>query len=149
MRLRYMLPLLMLSVPAAAVEIEFAAVLTDLDGTPYRFCAVMKPPVPDKIPECGEWVNHTLGLIGFGALSRPAEKPTDSLASQVEEARRAVLARKIYPGKNEKHIVDISGAEQTLIYDAIAIGKQQLSPVEKLLALELIDPVRVKAMLEK
>lgn len=146
MRLRYLLPLLLLSAPVAAVEIDFATVLKDLDDAPYRFCVA---PKPDKPTECGEWLSHTLGLIAFGALSRSPDKPADSLADQVKEAQRAVLARKVYPGKNEKHVVNISGSEQTLIFDAIAPGKQQLPKTEWLSALELIDPVRVKGMLEK
>jgi hypothetical protein len=144
MRLHYLLPFMLAPTVAAAVEVDFATVLRDLESEPYRFCVA-----PKSERECGEWVNHTLGLIVFGALTRPSEKPTDTLAAQAEEARRAVLARRIYPGKNEKHIVDLSGAEQTTIYDAVAAGKQQLSPVEKLSVLELIDPVRVRAMLEK
>lgn len=157
MRLRYVLPFLFLVTSAAAIEIDFATVLKDLDDAPYRFCSHVKPAVPDvpgqpgtgKPPECDEYTNHTIGLLAFGALSRPPEKPADSLSAQVEEARSAVLSRKVYPGKNEKHVVDISGSEQTLIFNAIASNKQQLPKIEWLSALELIDPVRVKAMLEK
>lgn len=146
MRLRYLLPFVMIATPAAAVEIDFATVLKDLDDAPYRFCIAAKP---DKPAECAEYVNHTIGFIAYLALNRAPEKPAEVVAAQVLEARRAVLARKVYPGKNEKHIVDLSASEVTLIFDAIAISKQGLPTVETLLALELIDPVRVKGMLEK
>lgn len=140
---------LLVSFSIHAAEIDFAIVPRDLDGVPYRTCVK-----PTSQTECGEWMQHSLGLIAFGALNRPpdpvaANAPPPTLAAQVEEARRAVLARKVYPGKNEKHVVDLSSAEITMVFDAIVAARQQLPVVEKITMLELIDPVRVKGMLEK
>lgn len=152
MRIFAIASLLALSVVSvAAAEIDFAVVPVDLDGVPYRTC--LKPPAAGQT-ECGEWLNHSIGLIAYGALNRPPDPvgpnaPPPTLAAQVEEARRAVLARKIYPGKNEKHMVDLSSAEITMVFDAIVAARQQLPVVEKITMLELIDPVRVKGMLEK
>lgn len=149
MRLRYLLPLLaLLTMPAGATEIDFSTILNDLDGNPYRFCVANKPEVPGKAPECAEYVNHTVGLLAYGALNS-SEDDQKTLAAQVASARRAVVARKVYPGKNEKHVVDLSSSEITLIFDSLVAAKLGIASVERLSVLELIDPLRVKNMLEK
>lgn len=149
---------LLWAAPVAAVEFDFATVLKDVDGVPYRLsCNVVKPAIPDfpgqpgsgKPAECADWSNHTLGLIVYSALNRVPDKLTDNLQAQVEEASRAILARKIYPGTNTTHVVDLSGPEIKLMFDAVVIGAQKLPPVEKVAVLEMIDPVRLKSMLEK
>lgn len=127
------------AVTASAVEIDFAAKLLDLDGKPYRDCAKLNRTDPNDV-KCEEWVEHTLGIIAYSALDRP--DPREQNVSVIEQARRAVLARKIYPGKAETHVVDLSAAEITLIVDQIA--KLQLRPVEVMRAIELLDPARLK-----
>lgn len=119
--------------PAGAVEIDFATKLVDLDGKPYRDC--VKPNVTKT--ECDEWIEHTLGLIAYSALDR-AEQGTNVL----EQAKRAVLARMVYPGKNTTHVVDVSAAEITLMVEQI--GKLGLRPVEVMRVIELLDPARLK-----
>lgn len=119
--------------PAFAVEIDFATVLVDLDGKPYRDC--LRPNITKT--ECDEWIEHTLGLIAYSALDRAEQG-----LSVIEQAKRAVLARMIYPGKNEKHVVDVSSSEITMMVEAI--GKVGLRPVEVMRAIELLDPARLK-----
>ncbi len=120
-------------VPAHAVEIDFATVLLDLDGKPYRDC--IKPNVTKT--ECDEWVGHSLGLIAYSALDKPEQG-----VSIIEQAKKAVLARMVYPGKHDPHVVDVSAAEITMMVEAI--GKLGLRPVEVMRAIELLDPARLK-----
>lgn len=129
---------------ARAVEIDFAAQLVDLENNTFRDCAKPNRTDPNNIT-CDEWVYHTLGLVAFGALDQPepcaqGKPPMECALSQ---ARRAVLARKIYPGKNEKHIVDLSTSEITLILENV--GRLTLrSSTEMLRVVEMLDPARLK-----
>lgn len=135
------LVLLLVTAPAFAVEIDFATKLVDLDGNQYKDCVKPKPnPIPGAVDGgCFEYLEHTLGLISMAALDRPEQNGSVSV---MEQARRAVLARKVYPGRGEKHLVDLSGPEVTLLVDQIA--KMNLRPVEFLRVLELVDPARLK-----
>lgn len=125
----------LVATPACATEIDFATKLVDLDGVVYKDCARLVGPQPNQV--CAEWVEHTLGLIAYSALDK-----VESSANFLEQARRAVLARKVYPGKEERHVVDLSASEITLIVDLIS--KLQIRPVELLKCVELLDPARLK-----
>lgn len=139
MRLRFVLPLLLASISSAsAIEVDFATKLLDLDGVPYRDCLKFNEAKTD----CVEWNVHTLGLIGFIALEKPAPNAGADTASLVKQAQRGILARKVYPGKNEIHKVDLSASEITLLGDEIA--KLGLRSVEFLRIMEIIDPARIK-----
>lgn len=131
--MRTLAALLLSTTLANAIEIDFATPLLDLDNKPYRDC--VKPNITKT--ECDEWVNHTLGLIAYSALDRPEQG-----TSVIEQAKRAVLARMVYPGKNEKHVVDVSAAEITQMVEAV--GKLGLRPVEVMRVIELLDPARLK-----
>lgn len=133
---------LIAAAPARAVEIDFATKLVDLDGNPYRECVKA---TLDK-SGCVEWLEHTLGIIAYGALDRPETCPQGQAPLQclLEQARRAALARKVYPGRDEKHVLDLSASEVTLIVDQIAKISPQMKPTETLQAVELLDPARLK-----
>lgn len=131
------------AMPAMAVEFDFATQLTDLDNNPFRDCAKANKTDPANVT-CDEWSYHTLGLIAASALNQPEQcqqvkLPLDCL---VAETKRGMLARKIYPGKSEKHLVDLSASEINLILEGI--GKIALLSVEKTRVVELLDPARLK-----
>lgn len=126
---------LFLSTAAHAVEIDFSQTLLDLDGKPYWDCAKWDRSTAE--PKCEDRIEHTLGLIAFSALDRPAEN-TNALAQTLEQARRGALARKVY--KAEK--VDLSSKEIDQIIDLV--GKLNLRPAEAFRVVELLDPARLK-----
>lgn len=126
---------IMLSGTSYATEIDFGTKILDLDGAPYKDCSK----IADNKKDCDEWTDHTLGIIAYSALDRPAEPNT----SMTDQARRGGLARKVYPGKREQHIVDLSSSEISLIIDQIA--KLGLRPVEAFRVIELLDPARLKS----
>lgn len=145
--LRYVFAILAIAYvsPARAAEIDFATKLIDLDGNQYKDCVKLKEDAggkPTSPPECSEWNYHTLGLVAFSALERPPERAGADVGSLLKQAQRGVLARKIYPGKNEVHVVDLSSPEITLLGDEVA--KLGLRAVEFLKVMELIDPARIK-----
>lgn len=140
------LALLLLVSPCVAVEFDFATKLLDLDGNQYKDCAKLKVDAagkPTMPAECDEWTYHTLGLIAFSALEKPVEgRPATDTGALVKQAQRGNLARKVYPGKNDPHMVDLSAPEVTLIGDEVA--KLNLRSVEFLKFMELLDPARIK-----
>lgn len=145
MRLCYALPFLFLGHSVLATEIDFATKLVDLDGNQYKDCIAPKKDAEGKQispVECGEWNYHTVGLIAFSALARPVPNPGSDTNSLVKQAQRGILATKVYPGKNEKHVVDLSSPEITLIGDEIA--KLGIGAVELLKFMEILDPARIK-----
>ena len=119
-----------------AAEFDFATKLLDLDGKPYRDCIKVDRSDPNNA-KCDEWIEHTLGVIAYSALDKP-----DKDLSVIEQARRAVLARKVYAGTSEKHVVDLSASEVSLI--VTLVGKLQLRPVEFMRVLEILDPTQLK-----
>jgi Cu/Ag efflux protein CusF len=124
--------------PALATEIDFATKILDLNGEQYRDCVRSN----EAKTECVEWTFHTLGFIAFIALEKPIASPGGDMGTLLKQAQRGILARKVYPGKEETHKVDLSSSEITLLGDEIA--KLGLRSVEFLKVMELIDPARIK-----
>lgn len=141
MRFLLILALLALPLSAQAVEIDFAKKITDLEGKAYRDC--VRPNSTKQ--DCDEWIDHTLGLIAFSALDRPTEQaPSGAVTTGalIEQARRGSLARRVYSGKSEIHLVELSSSEITMIVDAVF--KMNLRAVELLSIVEMLDPTRLK-----
>lgn len=135
----------LIATQARAVEIDFAQNLLDIDNKPFRDCQKQDRSDPNNI-KCDEtsWVYHTLGLISYTALDAPVPcaQGKAPMECALEGARRAVLARKVYPGKEEKHLIDLNSSEVTLILEGV--GRLNMRPLEALRIVEILDASRLK-----
>lgn len=123
--------MVMTTIPALAVEVDFSTVLKDLDGKPFTDCA--KYDSAAQPPKCEQMVDVTLGRLAESALARPEQ----GLAND-ELIRRGLLARDIHRQPKQNLTAD----DVKTIKDLIS--KIGYSPVLVVAAFEILDPQSVK-----
>lgn len=129
MRLRYILPLLLLSTPIHAAEVDLDTILLAQDGKPKQECVRLNSADRTK---CDEEITITLGWLSKIALDLVEDKIPYS-----EIIKRGKLAEKISLSKK----VDLGIDEIKLLRDQIA--KVNYSTLIRFQAIKLIDPTGV------
>lgn len=131
MRLRYLLPLLLLSTPIHAAEVDLDTILLGQDGKPKQECVKLNSADRTK---CDEEITVTLRWLSMIALDLT---PPDEKLIYSEIVKRGRLADKLsLSGK-----VDLSIDDAKLLKDQIA--KVNYSTLIRFQAIKLIDPTGV------